>query len=105
MTEDRRRAKRVPHPCEVQCTLLDGLAIASTRLSDLSTGGVFVESVNELPVGTLLRLQFLVGDHLVKVGGQIMQSMPQFGFGVRFTDLTPEDEAAITALVSQEADA
>jgi hypothetical protein len=81
--------------------LLDGLAIAATRLSDISTGGAFVESVNELPVGTLLRLRFPVADRVVDVGGQIVQSMPQFGFGVRFTDLAPEDAAAIKALVNE----
>ncbi len=101
MTEDKRHTNRIPYPCEVECTLVDGLPIASTRLSDLSAGGAFVESVNQLPVGTVLRLKFLIGDYMVKVGGQIVQSMPQFGFGVRFTDLTPEDEAAIKALVAQ----
>ena len=59
--ENRRHAERVPYPCEVKCTHIGGLAIADTRLSDLSMEGVFVESVNELPVGTGLRLRFQVG--------------------------------------------
>jgi hypothetical protein len=101
MTENKRHAERVPYPCEVQCTLTDGLAIASTRLSDLSTDGAFVESVNQLPVGTTLRLRFQVGARMIDVGGQIVQSMAQFGFGVRFTQMAPEDKAAIAALVAQ----
>ena len=101
MTENKRHTERVPHPCEVVCTLLDGLAIANTRLSDLSTQGVFVESVNELPVGTVLRLGFQVGDHAIDVRGHVVQVMPQFGFGVRFDDLSPAGEAAISALVAQ----
>ncbi len=100
MAENKRHAERIPYPCEVQCTLVDGLPIASTRLSDLSTAGAFVESVNELPVGTALRLRFQVGGRTVDIGGEIVQTMPQFGFGVRFVAITPEDEEAIAALFS-----
>ncbi len=101
MTEEKRHAQRVPYPSEVECVLSDGLPIANTRLADLSTGGAFVESVNELPVGTALTLNFQVGERTIHVSGQIVQTMPQFGFGVRFTDLSPEDKTAIAALVAQ----
>ena len=101
MSENRRHAERVPYPCEVRCTLVGGLAIADTRLSDLSREGVFVESVNELTLGTLLRLVFRVGERALDVRGHVVQVMPQFGFGVRFEDLSPEDAAAINAVVAQ----
>jgi hypothetical protein len=77
------------------------MSIANTRLSDVSAEGAFVESVNELPVGTVLQLRFEVGGRTVTVKGRIVQTMPQFGFGVQFTDVAPEDRAAIEALVSQ----
>jgi len=101
MTSDKRHAERIPHPSEVQCILADGLTIASTRLSDLSTHGAFVESLNVLPLGTALRLRFLAGERLIDVGGRVVQVMPQFGFGLNFDDLAPEDEAAISALVAR----
>jgi hypothetical protein len=101
MTDNRRHAERVPYPCEVQCTLAEGMAIANTRLSDVSTDGAFVESVNQLPVGTDLRLRFQLGGRTVEVSGRIVQSMPQFGFGVHFTQVAPEDRAALAALVAQ----
>jgi hypothetical protein len=100
MAEDRRRAARVPYPCDVECVGSDGLRIANSRLSDLSTTGAFVESVNELPVGTRVRLRFQVGTRTVDVGGEIVHSMPQFGFGVRFDDLSPEDRGTIADLVA-----
>ncbi len=101
MTDDKRHAARIPHPCDVVCTVGRGLTIASTRLSDLSIHGAFVESVNELPVGTELRLRFEAGAHTVDVGGRVVQVMPRFGFGMRFDDLSAEDEAAIAAIVAQ----
>ncbi len=102
MSENRRHAERIPYPCDVECALLDGLAIGSVRLSDLSAEGVFVESVNELPVGTLLHLRFQVGERTVDALGRIVQVMPQFGFGVHFERILPADAAAISALVAQE---
>ncbi len=101
MTEERRQAERIPYPCEVVCTILDGTAIGSARLSDLSAQGAFIESLNEVPVGTLLHLQFQVGERTVDALARIVQVMPQFGFGVRFERMLPADAAAISAFVSQ----
>jgi hypothetical protein len=101
MTENRRHAERIPYPCEVDCTLLDGLAIGSTRFSDLSVEGAFVESLNELPVGTLLHLRFQLGEREVDTLGRIVQVMPGFGFGVHFERILPADVAALRAFVAQ----
>jgi PilZ domain len=95
-----RSAERIPYPCDVQCVGSDGLGIANTRLSDLSTTGAFVESMNELPVGTRLRLRFQLGGRTIDVGAEIVHSMPQFGFGVRFEELGLEDRVAIAELVA-----
>jgi hypothetical protein len=100
MGTEARRAERIPHPCDVECIDDEGLRIANTRLSDLSTTGAFVESVNELPVGTRLRLRFQVGSRMVDAAGEIVHSMPRFGFGVRFDGIGLEDRVAIAEIVS-----
>ena len=38
---------------------------------------------------------------MLDVRGHVVQVMPQFGFGVRFDDLSAEDAAAISAVVAQ----
>ncbi len=100
MAEQRRRTERIPYPCDVECIGAGGETIVSSRLSDLSAEGAFVESVNELPLGTRLRLRFVVGSRMIEAGAEIVHSMPQFGFGVRFTDLRPEDRDAIAERVA-----
>jgi hypothetical protein len=100
MAAQTRRAERVPHPCDVECIDAGGMTIANTRLSDLSTAGAFVESVNQLPVGTRLRLRFRVGSRTVDAAGEIVHSMPQFGFGVQFDGIGLEDRVAIAEMVS-----
>jgi hypothetical protein len=100
MAENTRQAERIPYPCDVQCVGPEGLSIVNTRLSDLSTAGAFVETVNQLPVGTHLQLRFQVGARTVDAGAEIVHSMPQFGFGVRFNDLDLEDRVAIAELVA-----
>jgi hypothetical protein len=101
MNQERRQSRRVPYPCEVRCTLADGMEIANTRLSDVSTAGAFVESMNEIPIGTTLRLAFAVGNRTIDVAGHVVQQMAQFGFGVQFDEIQAEDRAALGQLVAQ----
>jgi hypothetical protein len=99
--EKQRRSERVPYPCEVRCILADGMEIANTRLSDVSTMGAFVESMNEIPVGTPVGLRFPVGERTVRIAGHVVQQMPQFGFGVEFDQVPAEDGAVLAALVAR----
>jgi hypothetical protein len=101
MNQERRQSRRVPYPCEVRCTLADGMEIANTRLSDVSAGGAFVESVNEIPIGTPVGLQFPVGERTVTVEGHVVQQMPQFGFGVQFDTVPSEAGVALAELVAK----
>jgi len=99
MADQIRRAERVPYPCDVECIGSEGLSVVNSRLSDVSTGGAFVESVNELPIGTHLQLRFQVGPRTIEAPCEIVHTMPQFGFGVRFDGLSLEDRVAIAELV------
>ncbi len=102
MSEDKRSSRRVMNVIDVDCRTADdtGLAVAA-RISDLSTTGAFLDSMNPLPVGTKLVLRFTAGPHEVRAAAEVVHSMPSFGMGVRFLDLSGEGRAAIEALVSE----
>jgi Tfp pilus assembly protein PilZ len=63
----------------------------SARVTDLSEGGCYVDTLGEAQVGEVLtlRLQLPNGDWL-ELTGQIAHQTPPLGFGVRFVNLTPE---------------
>jgi hypothetical protein len=58
--------------------------------------------MNPLPSGTKLALRFKAGPREVRVAGEVVHMMPQFGMGVRFLDLSGEDRAAIEALIREQ---
>ncbi len=83
----------------LECCTLDGSAAPVTaRISDLSVTGAFLDCLNTLPMGTRLGLRFALNDHLVTVAAEVVHSMPQFGMGVRFLNLSPESRATIEQL-------
>jgi len=104
MSDDKRSSQRVMNVIDVDCrTADDAAAPVAARISDLSTTGAFLDSMNPLPPGTKLALRFMAGPREVRVGAEVVHGMPSFGMGVRFLDLSGEGRAAIEALVREQA--
>lgn len=75
---------------------------AETRISDISTSGVFIDAMSPLPVGSDINLTFtLPNGHKVEALGKVMQSQPRIGMGVEFTEIKPEDRDHIRDIVKQ----
>jgi hypothetical protein len=87
---DRRRDERVPINNEFG-RLADE---AATWVSDLSEGGVFVHSRDQLPIGSLIELRFtvLLEDPIMieATGTVVRHSLHPRGMGVAFAGVSPE---------------
>ncbi len=104
MSDDKRASPRVMNVIDVDCRPADDAdAPIAARISDLSTTGAFLDSMNPLPVGTKLVLRFMAGPREVTAAAEVVHSMPSFGMGVRFRELSAESRAAIEALVRAQA--
>jgi hypothetical protein len=100
MSQDKRSSPRMLNSIDLECYTIDeSPAPVTARISDLSVTGAFLDCLNTLPVGTLLGLRFVLNEHLVTVGAEVVHSMPQFGMGVRFVNLSPEARATIEGLL------
>jgi hypothetical protein len=97
--KEKRRSKRINYICEVECES-DGVNRLNTRINDLSTTGVFIDSMTCFAVGSVLRMKFRLGDRQISALGEVRYAMPSVGMGLRFINLTPEDHAAIDAVVT-----
>jgi hypothetical protein len=103
MSETKRSSPRVSNVAEVECHTVDGTETpVAARMSDLSTTGAFLDSMNVLPPGTRLALRFRAGQQEISVAAEVMHTMPNFGMGVRFLDLSGEGRAAIEALIMEQ---
>ncbi len=66
------------------------------RLTDLSQNGVYIDTINPLPVGASITLQFtLPDDHVVHATGVVRYHQPGAGMGIEFTDISPADRRRV----------
>ena len=69
----------------------DGTGIANTR--DIGSGGLYMTTTAALDIGTPIVMTISIGDRTLNIKGTVVYSDPGHGVGVRFKDLTGEDEA------------
>ena len=68
----------------------DITGIANTR--DIGIGGLYITTKITLDVGTQIFMRMTVGEKEVELGGVVVYSDPERGVGVRFQDLSKENE-------------
>lgn len=91
MTEEKRGARR--HPLTASAELIDVETDArlKARTSDVSTVGCYLDTMSTLPAGTEVRVKISHNEATVTVLGIIVNSQPNLGMGIRFTDVSSED--------------
>jgi len=97
----RRHYPRVETPHEVWVYWNCKGREDTSRVRDLSTGGLFVETEEARDVDTKVRLDFLVQEGQIRAEAVVRHVKPGTGLGLRFTALTAEDGPRLTALVTR----
>jgi hypothetical protein len=97
----RRHYPRVETPHEVWVYWNCKGREDTSRVRDLSTGGLFVETEEARDVDTKVRLDFLVQEGQIRAEAVVRHVKPGSGLGLRFTALTAEDGPRLTALVTR----
>jgi PilZ domain len=71
------------------------------RISELSSLGCYVDTVNPFPDGTELRISIRYGCSACDFTGRVIYTHPGFGMGVRFGETTAEDRATLDAWLDE----
>jgi c-di-GMP-binding flagellar brake protein YcgR len=71
--------------------------------ADLSIGGLYVEMMFTLEVGTKLKIVLWINDVKMSTGGIVVTRDLQVGNGIEFTDMTPEDRERLKHFLTAEA--
>ena len=98
-SDDLRKNKRITFIKEVEVA-----GSGTQRCSDLSVGGLYLETVASFPGGTLLDLQFKLNDSddkPIKVQGRVLYQHPGVGVGLGFVNLLPKDREALVKFLDQ----
>ena len=95
---DRRRDKRWDVCLDAVWDSRSGNFTA--RVTDLSEGGCYIDSLNQPNVGDVLnlKLQLPNGDSL-ELTGEVAHQTPPLGFGLRFVELTEQQLKKLSSLI------
>ena len=94
---ERRRLERRKHPrypcgsggAEIRQQGVDSRIWA--RLTDISRGGCYLETMSPMPVLTYINLGLILEEQHLNAKGQVVVSHPNFGMGIQFIDLSAAD--------------
>jgi hypothetical protein len=97
----RRHGKRVETPHGVWVLWKCGRTEDSSRVKDLSVGGLFVETSKICPVDANVELHFLVEDGEVKATAVVRFVLPGSGLGLQFKAIRHEDQARFATMIKR----
>ena len=90
MDQDRRRFTRYPLIAHIELLEESTATRLKSRVSDISMEGCYLDMVNPLPSGTLVRLTITSGESRFEARGRIVYTLQHMGAGVCFEEITPE---------------
>jgi hypothetical protein len=73
----------------------------TSRVRDVGTGGLFVETEEVRDVDATIRLDFLVQEGQIRTEAVVRHVQPGSGLGLKFTALAEEDGPRLTALITR----
>jgi len=97
---DRRGESR--HSCRLGAEVYEPDSTTPQRctLSDISSGGCYVETTEPLQTGTAVEIVVRTEEVKVRVHGKVQASHPGFGMGVEFTSNTASQREQVKQLVA-----
>ena len=95
MDQIQRCEPRYPFIASAELVEEDSGARMDSRISDLSLNGCYVDTVNPLPGGTLVRLRIFTETHSFEAPATVVHSQAFLGMGVKFREVQPRFEEVL----------
>ena len=97
----RRRHPRVRTPQGVFVLWRWGRTEDTSRVKDLSLGGLFVETKKVCPVDAGVKLNFLVEDGGITAGASVRHVKAGSGLGLQFKSVRSEDRVRFATMIKK----
>jgi c-di-GMP-binding flagellar brake protein YcgR len=97
----RRQHKRVDNPESVWVYWRCGRSEDTSRVRDISIGGVFVETKKTLPIDADVELNFLVVDGGILAKAAVRYVLPGVGVGLQFKNVRTEDQPQFESMMKR----
>lgn len=94
-----RQNERYSYLKEVELEFTSGRR--SARISDISAGGCYIDTIAQVPVGEVMSLHIAAtsGESML-FEGKVAYVLDGFGFGVEFVDLTDPQREFLSTLIT-----
>jgi hypothetical protein len=97
----RRHHRRVETPEGVWAIWRCGRTEDTSRVRDLSVGGLFIETRKVCPVGATVELHFLVQDGEIRANATVRYVKAGSGLGLQFETVRGEDQSRFATMVKR----
>ena len=97
----RRRHRRVETPQGVWAIWRCGRTEDTSRVKDLSVGGLFIETRKVCPIGATVELHFLVQDGEIRANATVRYVKTGSGLGLQFETVRGEDQTRFAKMVKR----
>ncbi|MFN0279030.1 MAG: PilZ domain-containing protein [Pyrinomonadaceae bacterium] len=94
---DKRKYERKELTAEAALEFSSGKY--DTRVSEIGLGGCYVDSIASVVEGEAIALTISSSGESQRFTGEIAYVLPNFGFGIRFTELTEENIAFLHKII------
>jgi hypothetical protein len=101
MAEERRSGGRHTFTASADVVEIGSGARFSTRMTDLSHGGCFVDTMVPFPVGAKVRVKVYEGKREFDTEGIVVYSQYGLGMGVAFGSLDPQRSKALDEWIQE----
>ena len=93
-----RKEDRFSYLKEVELEFASGKR--SARISDISAGGCYIDTIAQIPVGERVTLHIASsGGQAMRFDGRVAYVLENFGFGVEFVDVTDQQSEFLKKIV------
>jgi hypothetical protein len=87
---ERRRHARHPFTATVEAVETNSQTRINGRVSDLSRGGCYVDTISSFPAGSIVKMRLTKETHSFEAVAEVIYSLSGMGMGVKFTYADPE---------------
>jgi PilZ domain len=88
--DERRRTPRYPFIATAEVVDQSSQASISTRVTELSLRGCYLDMANPLPTATQIKIKIYSEGKFFESNGVIVYSQPNLGVGVTFREVRPQ---------------
>ena len=95
MEMERRRSPRYPFIAAIEITEVMTNTLVRARTSELSRYGCYVDTMNPLPLDTMVQISITHEGRVFQAGGRVIYDQLNMGMGVAFLGITSQHQEVL----------